>query len=143
MAKKQIKSIDEILSNAKQVEFLTAAQNNNVPAVFIIFEDFNTGWALYSEALRVNKEQEQFFRFKKEEEQLRIDIMLKEKGYAHAKFLVDYDEGEFDEFIQNTTTTTSYVVLFGQYGEDGTKRIGAGHKGETEFLVFHQYLVLP
>lgn len=49
-----------------------------------------------------------------------------------------YDEGEFEEFIQEVSDTTSYAVLFGQYGEDGTKRIAAPDPNDG-FLVFRQY----
>lgn len=139
MADKSKKTVADFLNNAKQIEFLTAEQNNNIPTVFIIFEDFIMARAFYPEVIRVNKENEQYFEFVKRGNQLELSIILKNSGRSHAKMKVDYDEGEFQEFIQSVTNTTPYLVLFGQYGEDGTKKIASPMNEGDEFLMFHQY----
>jgi hypothetical protein len=139
MADKPQKTVADFLENAKQIEFLTAEQHNDIPAVFIIFEDFLMACAFYPEVIRVNKEKEQYFEFIKRDNQLILSIILKDEGRSHAKMKVDYDDGEFEEFIQNVSSTTPYLVLFGQYGEDGTKRIAGPLSEDDGFLMFRQY----
>lgn len=139
MADKQQKTVADFLENAKQIEFLTAEQNNNIPTVFIIFEDFLMARAFYPEVIRVNKENEQYFEFIKEGNQLVLSIILKKSGRSHAKMKVDYDEGEFEEFIQSVSNSTPYLVLFGQYTADGTKMIASPLEEDEQPLMFRQY----
>lgn len=139
MADKSQKTVADFLNNAKQIEFLTAEQNNDIPTVFIIFEDILMARAFYPEVIRVNKENEQYFKFIKEGEQLVLSIILKKTGRPHAEMKVDYDEGEFEEFIKNVSSTTPYLVLFGQYTVDGTKMIAGPLSEDDGFLMFRQY----
>lgn len=139
MADKSQKTVADFLDNAKQIEFLTAAQHNDIPTVFIIFEDMRMAMALYPEVIRVNKQREQFFKFVKKENQLELSFILKDEGRSHAKMLVDYDEGEFNEFIESTSSTTPYLVLFGRYGEDGIKQIASPASEDESPLMFRQY----
>lgn len=139
MADKSQKTVADFLENAKQIEFLTAEQHNDIPTVFIIFEDMRMAMALYPEVIRVNKQKEQFFSFSKKGNQLELSFILKDEGRSHAKMLVDYDEGEFNEFIAATSPTTPYLVLFGRYGEDGIKQIASPASEDESPLMFRQY----
>lgn len=138
---KEIRPIEYYLDNAKQVEFLIPEQNNGVAAVFLIFEEINIARAFYPEVIRVNKENEQFFEFIKEGDQIVLAVRLKKENRIHARFKVDYDNGEFEEFVSNVSPKTPYVVLFGMYGAMGERIIASSMEREkdNDFLVFNEY----
>lgn len=117
------KTMDDFLMDAKRVMFIKPADNNGIATVFVIFENINTGIALYTEVVRVNKTNPQYFGFKKSHSSLILSFILKNTERAHAKMLLDYDEKEFDEFISIIKPNDSYIVLFGGI-KDGQRRIG-------------------
>jgi hypothetical protein len=130
-------TIDDFLMNAKSVKFLFDGENNDIPIVFVIFENFNMGVALYTEVERTNKLKPQFLGFKKSLSSLILSFIIKESGKTHAKMLLDYDEQEFDNFISKVSPTDSYVLVFGKI-ENGNREIGGT---EESPLMFHQYKI--
>lgn len=117
------KSVDDFLMDAKEVMFIKPSENNGIAAVFIIFEDFNTAIALYSELERVNKTNPQYLGFKKSHSSIILSIILENTQRAHAKMLLDYNEKEFEDFISVVKPTDDYIILFGKI-VDGQKQIG-------------------
>jgi hypothetical protein len=132
------KTMDDFLMNAKSIQFLFEGENQDIPAVFVIFEDVNTGVALYTEVVRVNKENPQYLGFKKSHSSLILSFILEKNDRPHAKMLLDYDEKEFDNFISKVSPTDFYILLFGQMGKDG-KRITGGFQESPQS--FRRYLL--
>jgi hypothetical protein len=115
-------AVEDYLMDAKSVKFIMPEDNNGIPAVFILFENYNVGGALYSEVIRVNETNPQYMGFKKSHSSLIVSFILEKTGRPHAKMLLDYDEKEFDEFIKALEKDSLYIVLFGQFGENGERQ---------------------
>lgn len=131
------KTIDDYLMNAKSVQFLFEGNNKDIPTVFIVFENINTGVALYTEVVRVNLTKPQYMGFKKSYSSLIVSFILEDTGRPHARMLLDYKEKEFDEFISKVDSNGFYILLFGGI-EDGQRTVG----GFTESPVsFQRYLL--
>jgi len=70
------KTVDDFLMDAKSIMFIKPEDNNGIPTVFVIFENPNTGIALYTEVVRVNKTNPQYLGFKKSHSSLILSIIL-------------------------------------------------------------------
>jgi len=132
-----IKTVDYYLMNAEKVMFICPEDNNGVPAVFVIFKDFNIGISLYSEVDRVNKTNPQYLGFKKSHSSIILSFLLESTNLAHAKMLLDYNEKEFNDFISKVNPSDSYIILFGNI-EDGYKKTST--VGESP-ITFRKYLL--
>lgn len=129
---KSNKTIDDFLMDAKSVQFLFEGEDKDIPTVFIVFENVNTGIALYTEVVRTNKLKPQYLGFKKSHSSLIVSFIIEETGRPHAKMLLDYDEKEFDEFISKVSPTGFYILLMGGI-EDGQRRIGGFQESPVSF----------
>jgi len=133
------KDIHDYLMNAKSVKFwkINKTENVVIPTVFVLFEDVNTGIALYTEVVRVNKDKPQFLGFKKSGSSLILSIMLEATGRSHCKMLLDYNEKEFDEFISVVKPTDAYMFIFGKI-VNGKNQIGGFNESP---VVFNKYIL--
>lgn len=134
--------LKEFFENAKQVEFLTAAQNKGVPTIFIIFEDIVIARSIYPEFVYINKTNKLYIHFSTFEKQLVISFMLQKDNTRIARMVVDYDKEEFTEFIENVEDNSKYLVVFGKYDLDGSKIISepfSSNEPQQDFLSLYKY----
>lgn len=130
-------TVSDFLMDAKSVVFIKPEDNNDIATVFIVFENANTGIALYTEVIRVNETNPQYIGFKKSHSSLILSFILEKTNRAHAKMLLDYNEKEFDEFTSIVKPNDGYLLLFGGI-ENGNRRIGGF--GEHP-LMFQKYII--
>ena len=135
------KDIHDFLMDAKRIVFLTPEKNNNIPTVFILFDNLSIAGALYYETVRVNKQKEQHFGFKKSSSSIILSFILNSTGQTNAKMLLDYNESEFDDFIKKVDNKTKYLVLYGQMTERGERLVSMGCVSENDLLMFNEYRI--